>query len=160
MGFTIPVCLSADDPYFSWAYRSWLIRTLLEASFGILSNRYLAVPNGVGLLQSTGMDFSLPYYECVITNSSNSCSLNRLSGNPYLAKCEIFKMKTPSLHYAVSSERRGWGAMSYLDVGGVEWKASETLLLSFRNSSEAWSAAIAIPWDFSVFPSSRIKPWK
>jgi hypothetical protein len=33
-------------------------------------------------------------------------------------------------------------------------------LLSFRNSSEAWSAATAIPWDFSVFPSSRIRPWK
>jgi hypothetical protein len=28
-------------------------------------------------------------------------------------------------------------AMHYLDVGGDAWKASETLLLSFRNSSEA-----------------------
>jgi hypothetical protein len=57
MGSQFPaVCLSctflAEDSYFSWVYRSWLSRTLLEASFGTLSNKYLAVPNGVGLLQS------------------------------------------------------------------------------------------------------------
>lgn len=47
-----------------------------------------------------------------------------------------------------------------LDVGGVEWKASAALLLSFRNSSDACRDDIAISCDFSVFPSSRINPWK
>jgi hypothetical protein len=47
-----------------------------------------------------------------------------------------------------------------LDAGGAVWKATEALLLSLRNSSDACRAVIAISCDFSVSPSSRINPWK
>lgn len=50
--------------------------------------------------------------------------------------------------------------LSNLEVGEVELKASEAFLLSLRNSSEACKAAAAALWDFSVFPSSSINPWK
>jgi len=131
----------SEGSYFSWVYRSWLIRTLLEASLGILSNRYFAVPNGLGLLQNYIQVWNSVSLT-IVTTHNNRCSSSRL-------------LSTDNMWWIVKYEGK-----SCLDVGGVAWKASETLLLSFRNSSEAWSAANAIPWDFSVFPSSRIKPWK
>lgn len=49
--------------------------------------------------------------------------------------------------------------IKYLDKGRAELNASQAFLLSLKYSSAACNAATAIPWDFSVFPSSRIKPW-
>ena len=58
---------------------------------------------------------------------------------PMVGKCKIQRNDT---QYSLSSKLE---QMSYRDVGGVAWKASEALLLSLRNSSEACKAAIAIP---------------
>lgn len=51
------------------------------------------------------------------------------------------------------------GVVVHLDKGGAALNASHALLLSLKYSSAACKAATAIPWDFSVFPSSRIIPW-
>ncbi|KAL6591555.1 hypothetical protein ACP70R_050058 [Stipagrostis hirtigluma subsp. patula] len=43
-------------------------------------------------------------------------------------------------------------------MSDAAWKASQTALLSLRNSSADCNAATAVLWDFSVLPSSRISP--
>ena len=64
--------------------------------------------------------------------------------------CKCGKPKT--MNIAVKRETK------YLDNGGAELNASHAFLLSLKYSSAACNAATAIPWDFSVFPSSSIKP--
>lgn len=57
----------------------------------------------------------------------------------------------------VKKFRDGWIARC-LETGGAAWKASATSLLSLSNSSADCNAATAILWDFSVLPSSRMRP--
>lgn len=75
------------------------------------------------------------------TKKYSSLNIYRITSEAYLA-----------------NEERKERSEENLDIGGVELKASQAFLLSFRNSSAACKEATAIPWDFSVFPSSRISP--